>query len=569
MPNKVIVGYSARPKSNSGFPSLYLAPSPTEIPNGGLLACEMMSAAEERRIIDGIDSFMINLQQFIPSQIFTWEGSDLSPIMVLDLKSMMTEWALYARAIPRFIGEHEPSTVIVEESADRPWLKDLVRYLIPNSIIMETSPASIKARLERALAPSITRRRGLPISGRPLPERVDYLILLQNAYTDLSNLAPVITALNGKNTLVLATDPEASAACQARNYNYCAPGDFGQPDKTDERLFCRFLEDDIGKVPLSNEWQVDADVKLPLRDLFLRHFPYLPGAYLFQMHRFYKFVERALLRLKPGLVFLAQDAMRAGSAICAAAEKLHIPTLCLQHGVTGASDHGYLPVHATKLATWGQYSTDFLIAHGGDAARISPCGCTYIQPLVEEYRSGKAPSQPEKIITLFTNPSGMAHQREMITAFANVHPAFPEYKFRVKIHPAERDYTYSRFIQATNLKLWESKDTPAIIKKSALSVIFSSGVGLDAMLLRRPVLTMNFTGGRDNLGAGEIGAAAYVTDPTGLEEGIRTMISNDQPEMMNTRQIEFLKLYFRNLTDDPVVKVLELGKELVKDFAKA
>ena len=568
MPDKVTVGYSARSNLPTGIASLYFAPSPVDIPDGGRLACELMSATEERRIIDLIDALMMDLHEYIPPQVFTWEGSDLSPVMVLDLKSMITEWALFAQVIPRFLDENQPSTVIVEEAADRPWLEDLVRHLAPTSVRINVRPASIRARFGRAIAPRITRTKGLPVSGRELPDKVDYLVLLQNAYTDLSNLAPVIDALNGKDAIVLATDPEALTTCQARGYRYCAPGDFGQPDKVTERLFCRMLEDDISKVPLPNDWKIDTEIKLPLRDLFLKHFPYLPSAYLFQLHRFYKYTERALQRLQPKLVLLAQDAMRAGSAMCAAAERLHIPTLCLQHGVTGASDHGYLPVHATKLATWGKYSTDFLIAHGGDATRISPCGCTYIQPLVEEYLSGKPPSVPEKIITLFTNPSGMAHHREMIAAFAAAQPAFPDYTFRIKTHPAERDYTYRKFIRGTDLEQWESNDAPAIIRKSALAVIFSSGVGLDAMLLGRPVLTMNFTGGRDNLGAGAFGAAAYVTDPAKLEDGIRGMLSNDRTESMNVHREKFLKLYFRSVIDDPVSKILELGEELVKDFAR-
>jgi len=569
MPDKVAIGYSARPNSPAGIPSLFFAPSPIDIPPDGSLACEMISAVEERRILDLIDSFMMNLHEYIPPQVFTWEGSDLSPVMVLDLKSMMTEWALFSFAIPRFIDENSPSEIILEESADRPWLKDLVGYLIPASIKIMVSPAPIKQKMERALAPHITRIRGLPISGRELPDHAEYLILLQNAYTDLSNLASLIDALYSKDALVLATDPEALTTCQARNYRYCAPGDFGQPVKRDEKQFCRMLKGGIAMIPLSNDWQIASAIKFPLREFFRKHFPYRPGAYLFQMHRFYKYAERALQRLKPKLVILAQDAMRAGSAMCAAAEKLHIPTLCLQHGVTGASDHGYLPVHATKLATWGKYSTDFLIAHGGDPAKTSPCGCTYIQPLIDEYLSGKTPSEPKKIITLFTNPLGIAHYRELIRAFANAGPDFPDHSFKIKMHPAERDYTYKQFIKGTELELWESKDTPAIIRKSALAVIFSSGVGLDAMLLGRPVLTLNFTGGRDNLGAGEFGATGYVTDPTKLEEGIKNILHDRQNDKIKEHRNEFLKLYFRNLTEDPIIKILELGEELVKDFARA
>jgi hypothetical protein len=569
MPDKVTIGYSARPNSPAGNPSLYFAPSPVEVPDGGLLACELMTAAEERRILDLIDSFMMNLHEYIPPQVFTWEGANLTPIMILDLKSMVTEWALFSLAIRKFIEEHSPSTIVLEESADRLWLKDIIAHFASAKIKIRVSPALIKQKLERALAPRITRTRGLPISSRELPAKVDYLILLQNAYTDLSNLAPIIKAMDGKEAIVLATDPEALATCRMLDYRYCAPGDFGQPDKVTERLFCRMLADDISKVPLPNDWQINADIKLPLRDLFLKHFPYLPNAYLFQMHRFYKYTERALQSLKPKLVFLAQDAMRAGSAICAAAGKLHIPTLCLQHGVTGASDHGYLPVHATRLATWGKYSTDFLIAHGGDPFRISPCGCTYIQPLVEEYLSGKPLSQPEKIITLFTNPSGLAHHRELIKAFADVLPAFPDYSFLIKPHPAERDYTYREFIKNTSLELWESNDTPAIIRKSTLAVIFSSGVGLDAMLLGRQVLTMNFTGGRDNLGAGEFGAAGYVTTPSDLQSEIKTLLNTGQNKVSKTCIAEFLRLYFQNITDDPIVNILRLGEDLVKDFARA
>lgn len=569
MPDKVTIGYSARPNSPAGIPSLYFAPTPVDIPDGGKLACEMMSAAEERNILDLIDFFMMNLHEYIPPQVFTWEGSDLTPIMILDLKSMMTEWALFAHAIQRFINETTPSEITVEESADRPWLKDIVAQFTPARMKVRVSPAPIKQKLERALAPRITRTRGLPVSGRELPAKADYLILLQNAYTDLSNLAPIIKAMDGKEAIVLATDPEALATCRMRDYRYCAPGDFGQPDKVTERLFCRMLADDLSKVPLPNDWQIDAGIKLPLRDLFLTYFPYLPSAYLFQLHRFYKYTERALQRLQPKLVLLAQDAMRAGSAICAAAEKLHIPTLCLQHGVTGASNHGYLPVHATRLATWGKYSTDFLLAQGGDPGRISPCGCTYIQPLVEEYLAGKPLSQPEKIITLFTNPSGMAHHRELIKAFADVQTTFPDYSFRVKTHPAEKDYTYGKFIKNTGLERWESNDSPAIIRKSALAVIFSSGVGLDAMLLGRPVLTMNFTGGRDNLGAGDYGAAAYVTNPGMLEESAKNLLDHNRDGLMQGRRDEFLRLYFNNITGDPVTTILELGEDLVQDFARA
>jgi hypothetical protein len=547
---------------------LCLKAGASDLPTNTVLASQLMSSNEEKILLEAVDRFIMTWNEYIPQSVFSHDGVDLSPLAVLDTAAMLTDWFLLTLAVKRFLDSHSPNEVVISGSEEVTWFYDLVSSLVPNNIKIVYQSPSFKQVMLRKLAPLGTRFRGMPISNNRLPENTRTLIVLQNAFTDLTTLKPVINALANEKSIVLATDPQSLDACVEMNIKYLAPGDFGKTSARDESIFARSAKSKLGEISIPEAMSLPINLLLPLRSLFLKHFPYLPNTYAFQLHRFYSVAERALRALKPKLVILAQDVMRVGRAFCYAAKKLGIPTICLQHGVTGSHDHGYLPVSADKLGVWGKWSLDYLKSRGADESRLFIAGSTATKVLMEEKSRGvKRSIVPDDPITVFTNPSGQAHHRELFDSLPHVHETFPERRIQIKLHPAENYDSYKGLIhEASWLSILKSSNNEEIMKNSACIIVYSSGTGLDAMIDGYNVAIWNYTGFHDLLGAGEFGAVPYASRPSDLPNAICEAMTESKQIEKRQAVKDYLNLYMQNYSSDPVLCVIQMGEEMICSF---
>lgn len=538
------------------------------LPANAVLASQLMSSNEEKILLEAVDRFIMSWNEYIPQSVFSHGGVDLSPLAVLDTAAMLRDWFLLTLAIKRYLDSHSPDEVVIVGSIEVAWFYDFASCLVPNTIKSVYQPPSFKQMILRKLAPLGTRFRGMPVSDNNLPENSRTLIVLQNAFTDLTTLKPVMNALATEKSIVLATDPQSLDACVDMNISYLAPGDFGKTSARDESTFIKSVKSKLSEIIIPEAMSLPFNLLLPLRTLLRKHFPYLPSSYAFQLHRFYSVAERALRLLKPQLVILAQDVMRVGRAFCYAARKLGIPSICLQHGVTGAHNHGYLPVSADKLGVWGKWSLNFLKSRGADESRLFVAGSTATKVHLEDKDRGvKRSINPDDPITFFTNPSGQAHHRELFDSLIGVHEAFPERRIQIKLHPAESQDSYKGLLhEASWLSILQSCNNEEIMKKSACIIVYSSGTGLDAMVEGYNVAIWNYTGFPDSLGAGEFGAVPYASNPSDLPNAISDAMSETKQMEKQQAVKDYLNLYLNNYNIDPVQRVIQMGEEMIRSF---
>jgi hypothetical protein len=231
-----------------------------------------------------------------------------------------------------------------------------------------------------------------------------------------------------------------------------------------------------------------------LRRIFLRQFPFT-------------FAETAvaatiLRRYRIKTIVTASHAHYAGRLYCEVGAALGVPSLSLQHGVAGVPTI-YAPVHSTKMAVWGELPRLWLIANGADPDQLVVTGQPRLDALLSPgppltrtevlSRLGLDPSRPIWTVAPDPEPREVRHaMTEMIDSIAS---EFPVPQVIVRPHPDDDDSHYAgrlaSWIGEGRIALGIELDAASLLAASDLVFVGQSTLGLEAMVLGRPVVVLD------------------------------------------------------------------------------
>jgi CDP-glycerol glycerophosphotransferase (TagB/SpsB family) len=212
-------------------------------------------------------------------------------------------------------------------------------------------------------------------------------------------------------------------------------------------------------------------------------------------------MENAFESQKPAAVVVWDDAVSFEKAAVLLAKKRGIPTVAIQHGLIiwgGRVKNwvsGYLPIYADFFAVWGPKMKSFLVKKGADAKKIVVTGCPRFDKLVGRNTPDtdflrKIGCENKEIIFFASqrpiqeiDSYGIA--REIIKAMPN----FKDKQLIIKTHPLEEAGPYLKMAKEMNSNaIIMTGHLYDLLRACSVLITHSSTVGLEAMILKKPVI---------------------------------------------------------------------------------
>jgi len=279
--------------------------------------------------------------------------------------------------------------------------------------------------------------------------------------------------------------------------------------------------------------------KKNLSYLFLIYFP--------EIIRYIEIINNMLSVEKPKLLVVMNEITTLGNIAVYIAKKKGIKTLCIQHGAMGDA-FSFTPVSVDKIAVWGESSTKALIEKRTSKEKITITGAPQFDDLTIRNISlnkniiKKLGINPyKKLIFLTTQP--VSDMKEITTAVCKAVKSIPETQLVMKLHPSE-------YFMNIYKKIAKKEGVNAIITKKYLYPILNacdllitphSTTAMEAMILGRPVITINLTGKPDIMPYAESGAAIGVYRPEDIKPAIKSVLEDkDLREKLAKKAKQFI-----------------------------
>ncbi|MFO8015578.1 MAG: CDP-glycerol glycerophosphotransferase family protein, partial [Candidatus Woesearchaeota archaeon] len=271
------------------------------------------------------------------------------------------------------------------------------------------------------------------------------------------------------------------------------------------------------KIPL---WEI---LRPRLRHLFLTRF----GQVIEHVE-----TTRNIIDMKePSAAVIANDTSTYGRAACRAAAVDAVPTLNIQHGAI-ADEPKYSRVFADRMAVEGPAVKKFFVDKGLPADKFIVTGQPRFDKLAkregiisrDEMCRKLGIPRKKKILVLATQvPECDEH---VVRAVYDAVKGMKDAVLVVKLHPAERtDAMYQSLRKETgisNIIIGKDIDLYGLLNACELMMTVFSTTAIEAMMLDKPVITINLTGEPDMMPYAREGAALGVR----RKEDIRPAILN-------------------------------------------
>ena len=218
---------------------------------------------------------------------------------------------------------------------------------------------------------------------------------------------------------------------------------------------------------------------------------------------------------------------------CATLEAIRrgIPSLTLQHGMM-VGKTAYAPVISTRFGAWGEASARWLTARGVPREQIVVTGAPRLDPIINRPRApredvaktlGLAPSA--RWVILATNPIPFSRNAALLsTARAGVRAWEGSAILILKLHPSEDPAPYLAITEndpSVRVVPHGVVDLYDLLAAADVVLTFHSSVGLEAMLLDRPVVSLEAFGEENPIPYAREGAAPAVRNAAELTQALQ------------------------------------------------
>jgi CDP-glycerol glycerophosphotransferase (TagB/SpsB family) len=276
-----------------------------------------------------------------------------------------------------------------------------------------------------------------------------------------------------------------------------------------------------------------------LKKLFVHDMPEVIG--------YIEWANDTVNRIKPSAIVLMEDVSPVKRAICRAFKDRNIPAIVIQHGILSEDMSGFhvMPKEADVQAVWGDASRRWQIERGAqphtqvvtgnprfdDFTRTSSYDC---QEIVNRF--GIDPDK-KKILLATEYFSGISSrwtvetEEQLIRQSLRALKKIPQAQVIVKLHPSYQkkyEYIVSTIAREEQIDIKIVKEgLRELIHVSEVVVIRTSTVGLEAILLKKPLIVTNFD---DRIDAGYIssGAAIIVHSQDALYLAVNGLLYGEQ-----------------------------------------
>ena len=300
-----------------------------------------------------------------------------------------------------------------------------------------------------------------------------------------------------------------------------------------------------------------------LRYLFLMYFP--------EMIRYIEIINSMLSIEKPKLLVVMNEITTIGNIAVHIAKGKGIKTAWIQHGTVGDASN-FTPSCVDMLAVWGDAPKHAFIKKGVPEERIIITGSPQFDDLAlrnidfkekELINLGVKPDK--KVIVLATQ--SIPNIEQITEALSRAVKEIPKTQLVIKTHPSE--YLTKKYLEIAGKHLDNTVLTKEylypLLNRCDLLVISSSTVGMEAMILGKPVITVNFTGKPDLMPYAEEKAAVGVYKEEDLLRTIKLVLDKKSRKKLKVKEFIYKRCYkMDGKASERIVEFIEKCLEIKK-----
>ena len=256
----------------------------------------------------------------------------------------------------------------------------------------------------------------------------------------------------------------------------------------------------------------------------------------------------------PDVILLIDEYNPIGRATVVAGKVCKVPTIAMQHGVFGHTALGYrhniseisitddVNVHHCPLpditAVFGPHYLNLLYGMGNyPKGRVIVTGSTrydHIVNMQNELNTRKIHVQlnlnPDKKLIVYTSqPIGKMENDRILSCILKSLSNFPDAQLVIKVHPSERvvnkellaKFDMERVIIIKTIDIYE------LLNACDVMITPFSTTALEAMILDKPVITINLTGLPDKIPYAKSGAAVGVYNEEELTPALKYIFEDE------------------------------------------
>lgn len=203
---------------------------------------------------------------------------------------------------------------------------------------------------------------------------------------------------------------------------------------------------------------------------------------------------------KINLILLDNDVNHFEKTLARVARLFSIPSIVIQHGACG-SELGFLPISADYFLAAGEYSKSWLIEKGAGKDKIIVTGSSQYDNFVKNEK--KAGKNILYIVDAASNENLIPDhhptkrkQKEILQIILRAMKNFPDYKLIVKTRAGwdlnDLPSYLAKKSNFKNIKIIENADPIELINSADLVIIHQTTMGLESLLLNKPVISIEF-----------------------------------------------------------------------------
>jgi len=236
---------------------------------------------------------------------------------------------------------------------------------------------------------------------------------------------------------------------------------------------------------------------------------------------------------KPNVIVTIDDRSPFGKTVNVVSRSLGVPTLIVQHGIV--ADHPiYGPICADKYAMFGHAFKDALVKRGVNPDDIVVTGQPRFDVLVntkydKNWIYEKLGISKEKGLIVFASTDLPDDERELtVRELCTAMQQFPDIQLVIKPHPSDDGAMFVDLVRKFNSDAIVVHDhLYELLSACDLLITTWSTVGLEAMILDKPIVVINLMGRPDMTSYVEKSAAIAVNMPNTLSGIIGQILYDD------------------------------------------
>jgi len=293
-------------------------------------------------------------------------------------------------------------------------------------------------------------------------------------------------------------------------------------------------------------------------NLFERRLPYL----LFKLRLASNFISQ----VHPDIVLVGDDRSTITRASILPAKDAKIPVVEIQHGLFSLPEI-YVNIMpkpiSDKICVWGNSSREYLLKLGFEDEKIEITG----SPQFDEHRKFAEgfKDKKSKIILFATQAPYKNINLESIEEIA-VNRKLKDFVVYVKPHPDEDPVSYKFLEEKYPNKVFvrpKNENLSYLLAISDVVLINTSTVGLEAAILDKPIVCINFLG--EKLMYVDDGIALEATNIDEVVNAINKVFDEDISGKLAEKRSEFLKEYVYGLDGKSAHRIIKVIRELLQN----